>query len=122
MAPELRFDDDGFIDLSVFPDIEPDVHGYSAEQLDPKLGEDRRGLDATFDRAWLAAALDELPDSGSVDDHLLLALLPAPHAAEHPATRDRATGDGPDEGHDIDVEISPFPTFDASGRPDGSPR
>lgn len=112
MAPELRFDDDGYLDLSVFPDVEPDVHGYSAERLDPMVREDRRALDATFDRAWLAGALDDVvtpPGSGPVDDHLLLALLPVPGAAERTAS-DPATRAEPDEDDDIDVEIGPLPT------------
>ena len=110
VTPELHFDQDGFLDLSVFPDTEPDVYGHGPAVLDPLLAEDRRELDATVDDTWFAAAVTDLvPEVGDDErDERLAALLPGPvepTAGTAPNLDAAVDGDDPadDDGEDIEI-------------------
>lgn len=110
VTPELRFDQDGFLDLSVFPDTEPDVYGHSPAVLDPLLAEDRRELDAAGDDTWLVDAVARLGAGPAADapDERLASLVPTPTAPADPAPEppggSLVPGAGADDdGEDIEV-------------------
>lgn len=114
-TPELRFDEDGFLDLSVFPDVEPDVFGHGPGPLDPALDIDRRTLDASFDEAWVDAVLERaVAVPASTDDLLLLALVPpAPAAEEAPRGDDARPADAEADADVDEIGLDPVP-----GHPD----
>lgn len=103
VTPELRFDEDGFLDLSVFPDTEPDVHGHGPGVLDPALDVDRRALDGSFDAHWIDAALTGALDPTTDADGELATLVPAPAAVADATTAGDVRPHAVDED-DIDLE------------------
>jgi len=111
VTPDLRFDQDGFLDLSVFPDTEPDVYGHSPAGLDPLLAEDQRELVAAVDDAWLAEVVAGLgAHTGRDERDERLAFL-VPHAIEptagspegHAAIASGGDDHADDDGEDIEI-------------------
>lgn len=128
MTPELRFDADGFVDLSVFPDTEPDVHGHGPGVLDPALARDRDLLDRTFDPIWISGVLDGALTGGpGAGPDELGPLVPSTFTAPMdptPTTGDPVRGPAAAAEDDIDLEsirhlVGPRP---AGARADGSDR